>query len=179
MTDSAGNGPEQRAPVCTRAIDRNISAVAGLLLLAFVLVTVGCGTSELGTFIEPMGVALVVLSIASALLIAFGLFGCLQAVTVLLLGSAETEADRIRAIRFCDLGAISAVLSGGIASLIGTINMLSCGIYDPNALSLGTAIALLTVFYGLAIALIFVAGRFRVAEGRIRSPQTEARKADA
>ncbi|MBN2710951.1 MAG: motility protein A [Planctomycetes bacterium] len=41
---------------------------------------------------------------------------------------------------------------GMIGTLIGLINMLKAGMEDPNALSLGMAIALITTFYGAVIA---------------------------
>lgn len=41
---------------------------------------------------------------------------------------------------------------GMIGTLIGLINMLKAGMDDPNALSLGMAVALITTFYGAVIA---------------------------
>lgn len=143
--------------------DRQSSALAGVVVIGFGIFVVGIGPSEIYTFIEPMSIAMVGGITYGVLLIGLSLSGTLRAAGVLLAGRAERPEDVALAIQFCNLGLAGSVLGGVLSSLIGIINMLKAGMDDPNALSLGMAIALLTSFYGLLLALFFVAGRVRAA----------------
>jgi chemotaxis protein MotA len=73
----------------------------------------------------------------------------------------ETEMDNIEARHGGNKGAWDMFRGGGptwgaLGTVIGLIQMLKGGVEDPNALTAGMAVALITTFYGSFIASLLV-----------------------
>lgn len=78
--------------------------------------------------------------------------------------TSENEADL--AENTCTTTGTVVMLTGVIGIVIGAINMLSSGMYSPECATMGLAVCLITVVYGLVGWVICLMARARIRQAR-------------
>jgi len=133
----------------------------GLFLLFVSHVVIGTGLDGVSLFVDFQGFAMVAATVSGFLFMSQGFDGTLRVLRALT-GHVPAEAsDQHRIAAACASAAWTSGLSGVVATLIGVINMLACGMLDQSAWREGAAVALLTTLYGLLGAMLFLSMRAR------------------
>ncbi len=149
----------------------------GMLLVLLAYVVIGLDLRYLPMIVDPASLALVLFALLGHLLIALGPRDAWRAYVALVYNHAATEGDGEMARRFCRVCIKTSILIGLVGLLIGTMLILAQGLDSPKALCGGIATALLALFYGLALSVLFTALRMRaevlLEEAKARTEQPE------
>ena len=155
MSDSPESTIRQQKPStfavrCDRGL--RLAAFCGFGVL---LVCTMSFHASLSTFLDVPSAAIAIVGPFLLLLAVFGWAHCRQAVAGLFRGAPPT-ADSAAAVGFFRLGAAFAIACGLGGTLVGTVLML-VNMADPAALGPAMALALLSQFYGVVLAVVFAA----------------------
>lgn len=151
-----------------KKVDENkfLSFFVGSFVIVFCMVT-GIGLDKIGGFIDVPSILINGGLMIGSFIITYGTGGIgryLRSLKFLLLSDISDKGELEYLMRFSNLGFILSIFPGIIASLIGSINMLSCGITNGPALTAGCAVMLITTFYGMITAMLFKVVYYKALE---------------
>jgi hypothetical protein len=132
------------------------------VMYALLLLSIILGPTGVGAFVDPPSFLIVGGLTSLCLMFSFGLKKCAKMTTsaLLLKANSDTEEERKSYIHMCDAGINAAMFSGGLGVLIGSIQMLQ-DLSDPNALGVGMATSLMTLFYSFCIGvMLFIPAKY-------------------
>jgi hypothetical protein len=132
------------------------------IMYAVLLLSIILGPTGIGAFVDPPSFLIVGGLTSLCLIFSFGLKKCARMTTsaLLLKAGSDTEEERKSYIQVCDAGINAAMFSGGLGVLIGIIQMLQ-DLSDPNALGVGMATSLMTLFYSFCIGvMLFIPAKY-------------------
>ena len=138
--------PLSRADIA-KLLWRALGFVAFLAVIGAAIVT----HTSLGTFIDPASLLIVGLGTAVLLFTVYGWAGVENALGSLIVDFGDRE-NTAEAVSFFRLGAAFALACGLLGTLIGLVIMLQ-NMSTPDALGPAMAVALLTQFYGILLAV--------------------------
>jgi hypothetical protein len=149
----------------------DLGAILGVILVFFAVIILGVGTGSIHVFIDLNAGAIVLGIVLGIMLIGVRLQGLLRAKEFfkrdLFCGTQrrdqQEKENASAAVQACHLGFTASAFAGGTGTLIGIIKILSQGLENPQALTCGMAVSLLTLFYGTILAIVFAVLRVRAA----------------
>ncbi len=145
----------------------DLNLLLGLAIWFFTIAIVGIGIQNLPIFIDSASLFCVGGMMAGVWVIGLRCDGCWQTLGLLyrlayLHKYQIPPAQGRLAVQACELGVSAAFLSGTAGTLTGLIAMLRQGMNDPQALTCGLAVALITSLYSVFAAAFLMAIRTRI-----------------
>ena len=134
----------------------NYRSVYLWLMYILVVMLICLGPTSLGAFIDPPSMCFIVGLVSCCMLFAFGWKKYWQffKATLFIKTQEMPEKDLKIFIKMADLGINVTLYCGAFAVVIGVVQMLQ-DLSDPQALGVGAATALLTLFYAFGIEILF------------------------
>ena len=126
--------------------------IGGFLLAVLAILAVIMMSESAWVFVDLPGAIFVILVGGGIVMAAHGARGCSLLFRSRRLTQGSTECDDAR--RVAETGIQAFVAAGWLGVLVGVTQMLAA-LDDPSTLGAGMAVALLTAFYGHAIAYLF------------------------
>jgi len=139
-------------PALSRAqLGRGLWRVLGFVVFLAVIGAAIVTKTSVGTFIDPASLLIVGLGTAVLLFTVYGWSGVENALGSLIVDFGDREKTA-EAASFFRLGAAFALACGLLGTLIGLVTVLQ-NMSTPDALGPAMAVALLTQFYGILLAV--------------------------
>jgi flagellar motor component MotA len=161
-------------------MDRNADimyTISGIVTIFVCVVLIGTGVDNIPVFYDTPSFFINFGILAGGYFIAYG--NDLNGLLAYLLTFGKCAPGHIVKIApaACAFGVWGSVLAGTTGTMIGLINMLSGGMDDPCKLASGAAVALITEFYAVLMALFFYILKHK-AERRLHFTAPEPETAD-
>ncbi len=132
--------------------------IAGIIIFFGMLVfTIG---QSAGSVVDIPSIIIVIVGTCALVLMAFTPFEIFTIKMQTIFGKEMEPALYRRAKDFWALSACSAVIVGGLGSILGFILLLQ-NLSDPNSIGPCIAVALLTLLYGIFLAGLSLAGYYK------------------
>ena len=142
-----------------RVLPRHIhwSQITGFAIFGVILLWILRDSTDghLDAFFSTTGVVLMLGCTGTLLLATFGWSGAWQAIKAPFANVTPGD-ERRTAVSFFQLGAVYALASGLMGLFIGLVAMFRNLGGDSSAIGMGLAVAVLTPFYGVILAVIFL-----------------------